>query len=116
MRYPKGSVMIIPDGDIPLLREVRNSKFVSRRQLFSLLNEATAPLKPSTYAARLERLINREFLRVLPGVLWHSSQVYSIAPLGLMELESRGEFTLALHSGMRHMPHPLACLSRPRVE
>jgi hypothetical protein len=44
---------------------------------------------------------------VLEGTGWHGSAVYSIAPKGLMELESHGEFAIALHSATRHMPHPL---------
>src|SRR5436305_1637631 len=37
MRYPKGSVVISGAGDIPLLRMVRNCRFVSHQQLFELL-------------------------------------------------------------------------------
>lgn len=106
MRYARGSIVISPEGDIPLLREVRNSRFVSRSQLFSILNSA-APLSPPTYTSRLARLLARGYLRAVPNLTWHGSAVFSIAPLGLMELESCGEFNLALHSVTRHMPHPL---------
>lgn len=106
MRYAKGSIVISAEGDIPLLREVRNAKFVSRRQLFSIL-DGGCPLSRSTYTSRLERLLDREYLRALPSLFWRGSAVYSIAPRGLMELESQGEFTVALHSATRHMPHPL---------
>jgi len=106
MRYARGSIVISVEGDVPLLREVRNSKFVSRAQLFSLLNSAAA-LHPNTFTSRLKRLLEREYLCALPDVFWHGSAVYSITPRGLMELESHGDFALALHSGTRHMPHPL---------
>jgi hypothetical protein len=98
--------VISADGDVPLLREVRNSKFVSGIQLFSLLDGA-ASLRPSTFSRRLKRLADRQYVRALPEVFWHGSAVYSITPRGLMELESQGEFAVALHSGTRHMPHPL---------
>lgn len=107
MRYARGSIVISPEGDIPLLREVRNAKFVSRRQLFDLLSDGAARLSRSTYTSRLERLLERDYVRVLPGIAWRGSAVFSIAPLGLMELESVGDFNLALHSGTWHMPHPL---------
>ena len=106
MRYARGSIVISRDGDVPLLREVRNSKFASRRQLFSLLDGA-ASLSRSTFTSRLKRLLDRGYLRALPDVFWHGSAVYSITPRGLMELESQGEFAVALHSATRHMPHPL---------
>ena len=106
MRYPRGSIVISADGDIPLLREVRNSKFVSRIQLFSLLG-GPASLRPSTFTGRLKRLADRQYVRALPQVVWHGSEVYSISPRGLMELESQGEFAVRLHSGTRHMPYPL---------
>ena len=106
MSYPQGCIVITAAGDIPLLREVRNAKFVSRRQLFWLLNGA-APLNPNTFTTRLRRLLDREYLRALPDVFWHGSAVYSVTHRGLMELESHGEFCVALHSATRHMPHPL---------
>jgi uncharacterized protein YukE len=106
MRYARGSIVISPAGDIPLLREVRNARFVSRRQLFTLLDGAV-PLSRSTYTSRLGRLLDRDYVRAMPGIFWHGTAVYSIAPKGLMELESQGEFAIALHSGTRHMPHPL---------
>ena len=107
MRYAKGTLVITADGDIPLLRQVRNCRFVSRRQLFELLEHEAGQLSRSTYFSRLKRLIHAEHIRVLSGTGWRGSAIYSIAPAGLMELESRGEFSIALHSGTRHMPHPL---------
>ena len=110
MRYAKGSLVISANGDIPLLLEVRNSKFISRRQLFELLQSEENPVIPTTYTSRLQRLLRADLIRLLEGRGWHGSSIYSIAPQGLMELESHGEFAMALHSGSRHMPHPLhAC-------
>ena len=38
MRYDaKGGLVINPERDIPLLRQVRNSRFVSHNQLFELM-------------------------------------------------------------------------------
>jgi hypothetical protein len=107
MRYAKGSLVISADRDIPLLLEVRNSKFISRRQLFELLQTEDNPLNPKTYTCRLQRLLRADFIRLLEGTGWHGSAIYSITPRGLMELESHGELAIALHSGTLHMPHPL---------
>jgi len=106
MRYARGSIVISAEGDIPLLREVRNAKFVSRRQLFSVLDGADS-LSRSTFTSRLHKLLKRDYLHALPDVFWHGSAVYSVTARGLMELESQGDFAVALHSATRHMPHPL---------
>ncbi len=37
MRYAKGSLVISEERDIPLLRQVRNSRFVSHDQLFEFM-------------------------------------------------------------------------------
>lgn len=104
MRYPKGSVVITDSGDIPLLREVRNSKYVTRRQLFELLNHE-GQLHQPTYNQRVERLLKGGYLGTVPGLFWQGSAVHSIARKGLLELESRGEVNLVLHSGARHKPN-----------
>ena len=37
MRYAKGGLVINAERDIPLLRQVRNSRFVSHQQLFDFM-------------------------------------------------------------------------------
>lgn len=105
MRYAPGSFVITPAHDIPLLRQVRNSRFVSHRQLFELLRREGAVSCRSTFNWRVQRLLRTRHIVRLDAITWQGSPVYSIAPNGLMELESQGEFAIALHSGTRHMPH-----------
>ncbi len=106
MRYAKGTLVIGSDCDIPLLREVRNMRFISHGQLYELLkNEGFASLR-ATFNWRVRRLLDAGYISRVQGVAWRGSPVYSITPHGLLELESRGEFSIALHSGTRHMPHP----------
>ena len=105
MRYAQGSLVITPQHDIPLLRQVRNSRFVSHQQLFDLLRHGGAGSGRSTFNWRIQRLLRTRHIARLEAVTWQGSPVYSIAPNGLMELESQGEFAIALHSGTRHMPH-----------
>ena len=37
MRYAKNSLVINPERDIPLLLQVRNSRFISHQQLFEFM-------------------------------------------------------------------------------
>ena len=104
MRYAKGSVVISADRDIPLLRHVRNSRFISHEQLFELLRcNAAVPCR-STFNWRIHRLLTAGHIECLPGFCSQGSPVYSITSNGLLELESRGEFAIAFHSRTRRMP------------
>ena len=107
MRYPKGSIVISPARDIPLLRQVRNARFISHQQLFELARPEGVKYARVSFNSRMRRLLSTKRIACLEAITWHGSPVYSIAHNGLMELESIGEFSLALHSGSRHMPHPI---------
>jgi len=104
MRYPKGTFVITADRDIPLLRQVRNSRFVGHQQLFELLQcDAVASCR-STFNWRVQRLLKTRHIKRLESVSWQGSPVYTITQNGLVELEGQGEFAIALHSRTRHMP------------
>jgi hypothetical protein len=97
--------VITPERDIPLLRQVRNSRFVSHQQLFELLHQQGVGSSRTLFNWRVRRLIRSQHIVRLEALTWQGSPVYSIAPNGLMELEGQGEFAIALHSRTRHMPH-----------
>lgn len=105
MRYAKGCLVISPTTDIPLLRQVRNSRFISGRQLFELLRHDV--FISQAFFWRVRRLLGAGYIRILPGTGWQGSPIYTIAPRGLLELESQGDFAIALHSRTRHMPNPV---------
>jgi hypothetical protein len=105
MRYAKGSLVINPQRDIPLLRQIRNSRFVSQRQLFELLHYQDLASCRSTFNWRMQRLLKSRYITCLEGISWRGSPVYSIAVNGLIQLESDGDFAIALHSQTRNMPH-----------
>ena len=107
MRYATGSLVIIPERDIPLLRQVRDSRFISHQQLFELMRNAGGDSRRNTFNWRVKRLVRSRHINRVDAITWRGSPVYSIAPNGLMELESQGEFAIALHSRTRHMPHRL---------
>jgi len=105
MRYPKGSTIISTAFDIPLLLQVRNSRFVSRQQLLEFMQHDGLINSYSSYCSRLLDLLKSRHIQLLEDLNWQGSSVYSIARNGLMELESRGEFAIALNSRTRYMPH-----------
>lgn len=104
MRYAKGSFVITTDGDIPLLRQVRNSRFISHQQLFELLQYDALVSCRGTFNWRIQRLLKTHYIERLEAVSWRGSPIYSIAQNGLIELESQGEFAIALQSRSRQMP------------
>jgi hypothetical protein len=104
MRYPKGTFVITAERDIPLLRQVRNSRFVAHGQLFELLHRDAVASCRSTFNWRVHRLLKTRHIERLQSVSWQGSPVYSITQNGLIELESQGEFAIALHSRTRRMP------------
>ena len=56
MRYAKGGLVINPERDIPLLRQVRNSRFVSHSQLFELMRFGGSDRSRDSFNWRVERL------------------------------------------------------------
>jgi hypothetical protein len=105
VRYAKGALVITPARDIPLLRQVRNSRFIGHGQLFQILQHDCYGSCRSTFNWRVHRLLKTRHISRLDGFSWQGAPVYSITANGLMELESQGEFAIALHSETRHMPH-----------
>jgi len=104
MRYAKGSYVITPDRDIPLLRQVRNSRFAGHQQLFEILQHEAVASCRSTFNWRVQRLLKTGHIERVESVFWEGGPVYSITHKGLIELESQGEFAIVLHSGTRQMP------------
>jgi hypothetical protein len=105
MGYPKNTLVINPERDIPLLRQVRNSRFVGHQQLFEFLCYDAVASSRTSFNWRVRRLLKARLIARLESLTWQGSPVYSITHNGLVELESQGEFAIALHSGTRHMPH-----------
>ena len=104
MRYAKGTFIISSESDIPLLLQVRNSRFVSHQQLFELLQYDAIVSCRSTFNWRIQRLIKTSHIERVENASWDGSQIYRIAGTGLLELESHGHFAIALHSRTRRMP------------
>jgi hypothetical protein len=105
MRYAKNSLVVSPERDIPLLRQVRNSRFVSHNQLFEFMAYGGSDLCRSSFNWRTRRLVKSGHLSICEGVFATGSVVYRISKEGLALLEHHGQFTAVLHSGTQHLPH-----------
>lgn len=105
MRYAKGSLVINPERDIPLLRQVRNSKFVSHHQLFELMKLGGFDHSRNSFNWRVKRLLESGHIGICQSVYGAGSAVYSITKDGITLLEHHGQFTAVLHSKTEHLPH-----------
>jgi hypothetical protein len=105
MRYAKNSVVVQEERDIPLLREVRNSKFVSHIQLFELLKFGGWENSRDSFNWRVRRLLKARFLSLCDGSFGAGSAVYRISREGIALLEFHGQFTTVMHSKTQQLPH-----------
>lgn len=105
MRYAKNGLAIQMGRDIPLLRQERNSKFVSQHQLFDLMHSGGWERSRDSFNWRLRRLLNARFVDICEGFFGAGSAVYRITRDGIHLLEHHGEFTTVLHSNTQHLPH-----------
>ena len=105
MRYAKGSLVINPERDIPLLRQVRNSKFVSHHQLFELMKLGGFDHSRNSFNWRARRLLDSGHISICHGVYGAGSAVYRVTKDGITLLEHHGQFTAVLHSNTEHLPH-----------
>lgn len=105
MRSAKNSLVIHAERDIPLLRQVRNSKFVSHDQLYELQRFSGSERSRDSFGWRVRRLVKAGLLEICEGS-FDSKSVYRITRAGLALLEHHGQFTTVLHSNTAHLPHP----------
>lgn len=105
MRYAKGTHSISVNRDIPLLLQVRNSKFVTHPQLFDFMRPLSESSRRS-FNWRVRRLLEARYISVCDGVSGRGNLVYQVTRQGLLELESHGHFAAVLNSRIQHLPHP----------
>lgn len=106
MRFAKNGLVIHPERDIPLLRQVRNSKFVSHDQLFDLLRFSGSECSRDSFGWRVRRLVRAGLSSVCEGTFGAKSAVYRISRAGIALLEHHGHFVTVLHSNTQHLSHP----------
>ena len=98
LRYAKDSTVINPNRDIPLLRQVRNSRFIGYQQLFTLLRYQGFEQSRSSFSWRVRRLRVSGHIHACERISWAGHPVFRITQKGLLELESHGHFVPVIHS------------------
>ncbi len=91
MRYWKGSIVLSPIRDYPLLRQVLHSGFITHNQLFEFLRLDYSASSRNAFNNRVHRLLKHGLLvrREMPFV--NREAVYSLSNTGALELAGRGE-------------------------
>ena len=94
MRYPKGSLQLSQSRDLPLLRQLLRSEFVTHSQLFSFMQLNHHERSRHSFDWRVTRLLKRELIRrqTLPTIA--GEYLYSIAAPAAIFLQNIGEYCL----------------------
>jgi hypothetical protein len=94
MRYPKGSIQLNESRDLPLLRQILRSEFVTHSQLFDFMRLNHCEHTRKSFDWRLRRLVDRELVRrqTIPGCT--GEFVYSVGSGAAMMLQGSGEYCL----------------------
>ena len=94
MRYPKGSIQLNQSRDLPLLRQILRSQFVSHSQLFEFMQLCHCERGRKSFDWRLRRLVDRELVRRQTTQGYSGEFVYSAASSAAMLLQGMGEYCL----------------------
>lgn len=105
MRYAKGSFVINPERDVPILRQVRNSRFITQSQLFEFMKLGGFDHNRDSFNWRVARLEKCGYINICSEVHGTGSAVLRITRNGLILLEHHGQFTAVMNSGTVHLPH-----------
>src|ERR1035441_5116240 len=104
MRYAEGSLVISEERDIPLLRQVRNSRFVSHDQLFEFMKFGGVDRSRNSFNWRVKRLVKYGQLDLCRDVYGAGSAVYRIARGGIAPLQHQRQLTSGLAPQSPHSP------------
>ncbi len=94
MRYPKGSIQLNESRDLPLLRQILRSEFVSHSQLLEFMRLNHHERNRNSFDWRLRRLVDRELVRRQTTSNCTGEFVYSVAGSGAVLLQGMGEYCL----------------------
>jgi hypothetical protein len=92
MRYRSGSIEISRGHDLPLLRQVIESQFVSHSQLFTFMNLGCYESKRRSFNWRLGRLLEHGLLQRHNLACVCGDPLYTITKSGIACLEIHGEY------------------------
>jgi hypothetical protein len=94
MRYPKGSIQLNQSRDLPLLRQILRSEFVTHSQLFEFSQLNHYERNRNSFHWRMRRLVGRGLVvrQTLPAGT--GDAVYSVGSTAATLLQSMGEYCL----------------------
>jgi len=95
MRYPKGSIQLNPSRDLPLLRQILHSEFITRSQLFEFMQLNGYERSRNSLDWRMRRLIQRGLVTQQGTTAGTRDVVYSLADDTAELLQSMGEYCLS---------------------
>ena len=94
MRYPKGSIQLNQSRDLPLLRQILHSEFVTHSQLFEFMRLNHYEQSRKSFDWRLRRLVHRELVRRQTMMGCMGEFAYSVASSAAFLLQGIGEYCL----------------------
>lgn len=94
MRYPKGSIQLNQSRDLPLLRQILRSEFVTHSQLFEFSRLNHYERNRNSFHWRMRRLVGRGLVLRQTLAAGTGDAVYSVASTAATLLQSMGEYCL----------------------
>lgn len=94
VRYLKGSVQLNDSRDLPLLRQILRSEFVTHSQLFEFMRLNHYERSRKAFDWRLRRLVGHDLIRRQIHPIWAGNAVYSITTNAAFLLQGAGEYCL----------------------
>ena len=94
MRYAKGSIQLNQSRDLPLLRQILRSEFVTRSQLFEFARLNHYEPSRNSFHWRMRRLVDRGLVVRQTLAAGTGDTVYSVANTAAALLQSMGEYCL----------------------
>jgi hypothetical protein len=98
MRYPKGSIQLSQSRDLPLLRQILHSEFITRSQLFEFMDLKGYERSRNSLDWRMRRLVQRKLVTQQAATTGTRDFVYSLADESAELLQSMGEYCLISQS------------------
>jgi hypothetical protein len=86
MRYFKGIIALSPTQDLPLLRQVMYSKYVTQTQLWQFMRHNGYELSRGSFWWRVKRLADHGFVTRHLHPMAHRDPIFAIASSGLVYL------------------------------
>jgi hypothetical protein len=94
MRYPKGSIQLRESRDIPLLRQVLYSEFVTHAQLWEFMQLKHYERNRNSFNWRMRRLVDRRLVLRQNTTTVGGNVIYSAAKAAAVLLQGMGEYCL----------------------